>query len=131
LGFLRKKNHFEKPQRGDLNIAWGSAPGNPSYDHVENNRYPRITTLPNSRGSAKLKFGRLRVRRLQADYKRAFSVLRYGIDDLAPYLNFLGSTMFNGALTHFWDFYHNSMKSLTKKNGHWFKKTFLNSGSLI
>jgi hypothetical protein len=26
---------FEKPQRGDINIAWGSAPGNPSYDHVE------------------------------------------------------------------------------------------------
>jgi hypothetical protein len=35
LGFLRNKNHFEKPQRGDLNIAWGNAPGNPSYDHVE------------------------------------------------------------------------------------------------
>ncbi len=33
------------------------------------------------------------MRRLQAYYKRAFSV-RYGIDDLAPYLNFLGSTMF-------------------------------------
>jgi hypothetical protein len=24
-----------KPQRGDINIAWGNAPGNPSYAHVE------------------------------------------------------------------------------------------------
>jgi hypothetical protein len=35
LNFLRNKNHLFKPQRGDINIAWGSAPGNPSYDHVE------------------------------------------------------------------------------------------------
>jgi hypothetical protein len=35
LDFLRNKNNFEKPQRGDINTAWGSAPGNPSYDHVE------------------------------------------------------------------------------------------------
>jgi hypothetical protein len=35
LDFLRNKNHLFKPQRGDINIAWGSAPGNPSYDHVE------------------------------------------------------------------------------------------------
>jgi hypothetical protein len=37
LDFLRNKNHLFKPQRGDINIAWGSAPGNPSYDHVEYN----------------------------------------------------------------------------------------------
>jgi hypothetical protein len=35
LDFLRNKNNFEKPQRGEINIAWGSAPGNPNYDHVE------------------------------------------------------------------------------------------------
>jgi hypothetical protein len=35
LNFLKNKNHLIKPQRGDINIAWGSAPGNPSYDHVE------------------------------------------------------------------------------------------------
>jgi hypothetical protein len=35
LDFLRNQNNFEKPQRGEINIAWGSAPGNPSYDHVE------------------------------------------------------------------------------------------------
>jgi hypothetical protein len=35
LNFLRNKNHLFKPQRGEINIAWGSAPGNPSYDHVE------------------------------------------------------------------------------------------------
>jgi hypothetical protein len=40
LNFLRNKNHFEKPQRGDINIAWGNAPGNPSYDHVEYKIYP-------------------------------------------------------------------------------------------
>jgi hypothetical protein len=34
---------IEKPQRGDLNIAWGSAPGNPSYDHVE---YKGIKDVP-------------------------------------------------------------------------------------
>jgi hypothetical protein len=35
-------HHLFKPQRGDINIAWGSAPGNPSnapgnpsYDRVE------------------------------------------------------------------------------------------------
>jgi hypothetical protein len=37
LNFLRNQNHLFKPQRGDINIAWGSAPGNPSYDHVEYN----------------------------------------------------------------------------------------------
>jgi hypothetical protein len=37
LDFLRNKNNFEKPQRGEINIAWGSAPGNPNYDHVEYN----------------------------------------------------------------------------------------------
>jgi hypothetical protein len=35
LDFLRNKNHLFKPQRGEINTAWGSAPGNPSYDHVE------------------------------------------------------------------------------------------------
>jgi hypothetical protein len=33
-----KKGSFhngKKPQRGDINTAWGSAPGNPSYAHVE------------------------------------------------------------------------------------------------
>jgi hypothetical protein len=34
---LKNKNHLFKLQRGDINIAWGSAPGNPSYDHVEYN----------------------------------------------------------------------------------------------
>jgi hypothetical protein len=34
---LRNKNNSLKPQRGDINIAWGSAPGNPSYDHIESN----------------------------------------------------------------------------------------------
>jgi|GEM_PF-3619454 len=41
--FLRNKNNFEKPQRGEINTAWGSAPGNPSYDHVEYNNHLRLT----------------------------------------------------------------------------------------
>jgi hypothetical protein len=44
LNFLRNKNHFEKPQRGDINIAWGNAPGNPSYDHV-NSRFGDSYTI--------------------------------------------------------------------------------------
>jgi hypothetical protein len=43
--FFRNKNHLFKPQRGDINIAWGSAPGNPSYDHVEYNNLGSITAL--------------------------------------------------------------------------------------
>jgi hypothetical protein len=35
---LRNKNYLFKPQRGDINIAWGNAPGNPSYDRVEYSR---------------------------------------------------------------------------------------------
>jgi hypothetical protein len=35
LDFLINENNFEKPQRGEINTAWGSAPGNPSYDHAE------------------------------------------------------------------------------------------------
>jgi hypothetical protein len=41
LDFLRNKNHLLKPQRGEINIAWGSAPGNPSYDHVEYTEKPQ------------------------------------------------------------------------------------------
>jgi hypothetical protein len=33
----------EKPQRGDINIAWGSALGNPSYAHVEYNQKLEMT----------------------------------------------------------------------------------------
>jgi hypothetical protein len=32
---LFEKSKSRKPQRGDINTAWGSAPGNPSYAHVE------------------------------------------------------------------------------------------------
>jgi hypothetical protein len=28
LDFFKNKNNFEKPQRGEINTAWGSAPGN-------------------------------------------------------------------------------------------------------
>jgi hypothetical protein len=47
LDFLRNKNHFEKPQRGDINTAWGSAPGNPNYDHVEYINCPNFSRSPN------------------------------------------------------------------------------------
>jgi hypothetical protein len=36
---LFKKQKYEKPQRGDINIAWGIAPGNQNYAHVEYNPY--------------------------------------------------------------------------------------------
>jgi hypothetical protein len=35
LDFLR---NLKKPQRGEINIAWGNAPGNPNYDRVESNQ---------------------------------------------------------------------------------------------
>jgi hypothetical protein len=51
-GLFDKQNHFEKPQRGDINIAWGNAPGNPSYAHVEyslrkaSHRYTQVFWTP-------------------------------------------------------------------------------------
>ena len=50
LDFLRNKNHFEKPQRGEINTAWGSAPGNPSYDHAEYNPCPLVPPFTRQRG---------------------------------------------------------------------------------